>query len=118
MISGDSGYSNKDWLIIPLANNPEDPVEQAFNRAIKETRRPIENAYGILKEKFPCLNYLRVQPLRASIIITACATLHNIMKRDEYYVFDRNTLLDDQFLRDEPALEPQARIELLLNHFR
>lgn len=31
-----------------------------------------------MREKFPCLNHLRVDPQFAGKIVLACATLHNI----------------------------------------
>ncbi|XP_063635066.1 putative nuclease HARBI1 [Cydia splendana] len=87
---GDSAYALKQWLITP--NIPvEIPITEAvmrFLRAFKSTRRLVENALGVLKEKFPCLNHLRVQPLKACSIFLACVTLHNLEKRlgVQYYI--------------------------------
>lgn len=33
---------------------------------------------GALKEKFPCLNHLRVQPIFAANLVLSCAILHNV----------------------------------------
>lgn len=39
----------------------------------------VECSIGILKTKFPCLNYLRLQtPEKCCRAILACITLHNI----------------------------------------
>ncbi|XP_050308057.1 putative nuclease HARBI1 [Anthonomus grandis grandis] len=82
VILGDSAYPLKQWLIPPTSENPLNQAQQDFNRAHKRTRRVIENAFGILKEKFPCLNYLRVSPVFAANVFKYCATLCNISKGD------------------------------------
>ncbi|XP_055841252.1 putative nuclease HARBI1 [Episyrphus balteatus] len=81
VILGDSAYSLSEWLITPCRTNPDNAVEQRFNRAHKRTRRIVENSFGILKEKFPCLNYLRMQPTVAEQIVIACCILHNLEVR-------------------------------------
>ncbi|CAG7826614.1 unnamed protein product, partial [Allacma fusca] len=84
IILGDSGYGLSDWLIPPLFNNPTNDAERKFNRHHKQTRRLIECAYGIMKERFPCLNHLRLQPRKAGLVIIACAVLHNIASIDDF----------------------------------
>uniref|UniRef100_A0A8D9ACG4 Putative nuclease HARBI1 n=1 Tax=Cacopsylla melanoneura TaxID=428564 RepID=A0A8D9ACG4_9HEMI len=63
VILGDSAYPLKDWLITPLNRDLEEPAALAFNRAHRQTRRLIENAFGMLKEKFPCLNHIGLNPI-------------------------------------------------------
>ena len=78
---GDSAYPLKEWLIPPLLN-PNALTEVRYNRAHKSTRRIIENAFGVLKERFACLKSLRVQPLEACALIKACCTLNNLCSTD------------------------------------
>ncbi|KAI5651712.1 DDE superfamily endonuclease domain-containing protein [Phthorimaea operculella] len=89
IILGDSGYGLKKWLLTPNIpiQIPRTVALERFLRAFKSTRRMVENSLGIIKEKFPCLNYLRVQPQIASNVILSCVLLHNIEKRlgSEYY---------------------------------
>ncbi|XP_063223351.1 putative nuclease HARBI1 [Bacillus rossius redtenbacheri] len=83
IILGDSGYPLLQWLITPTINCVH-AGSLAFNRAHKKTRRIVENAFGILKEKFPCLNYLRLSPIYAANVFKCCATLCNISREGEY----------------------------------
>lgn len=80
ILLGDSGYGMLPWLLTP--NVPRDlPTNGArkYLRRLKNTRQLIECSIGILKEKFPCLNYLRfTTPEKCCHIILACITLHNI----------------------------------------
>ncbi|XP_025405517.1 putative nuclease HARBI1 [Sipha flava] len=57
VLLGDNAYALKEWLIPPRHQNSNDEIEQRFNRKHKFTRRLIECSCGILKERFPCLNY-------------------------------------------------------------
>lgn len=80
VLLGDSIYPLKSWLIPPIIRNPEDPSQRRFLRAHRQTRRLVENAIGILKEKFPCLNYLRLEPVKACQVIQCCVALCNLSR--------------------------------------
>ncbi len=80
ILLGDSIYPCKEWLIPPI---PEALIksdqEKSFNASHMSTRRMIESSIGILKNKFPCLNFNRVKsPKYACEIIKACTALHNV----------------------------------------
>jgi hypothetical protein len=47
-----------------------------------------------MKERFPCLNYLRVQPDFAGNIINACATIHNIASKEDFDYQSKNVVDD------------------------
>ena len=60
---------------------PHTRGEQRFNSSLKQTRVIIEQVFGQVKRRFPCLaTGLRVSPRRVSTIIIACAILHNKAK--------------------------------------
>uniref|UniRef100_A0A8C4S229 Putative nuclease HARBI1 n=1 Tax=Erpetoichthys calabaricus TaxID=27687 RepID=A0A8C4S229_ERPCA len=94
IILGDSAYPLLPWLMtpFPVANTPE---QAGFNSAHCKTRCAIERLNGVLKRRFACLNYLRVEPKVACNIILACIVLHNIATR-------RNVPLDDIYDGPEP----------------
>jgi hypothetical protein len=103
-----------------LFNNPSDPAEENYNTCHKATRRIVECAYGILKERFPCLHHLRVEPEFAGMIILACVTLHNIANKDEL-TYDP---VDENDYGGTPATGPEAstdagkqRVNELLSFF-
>lgn len=116
VILGDSAYPLKDWIVPPLLN-PNTPAEERFNVAHKRTRRLIENAFGILKERFACLHQgLRVQPMYACEIIKACCTLHNICgEADNDAVFEE--IVDADIVLNDANQQGLDRRANLVNHF-
>lgn len=98
IILGDSAYPLKDWLIPPLSNN------RRFLNAHKSTRRVVENAIGILKEKFPVLNYLRVSPEMASDVFNCAVTLCNFSRTEEDENF-RTPLMKEKRMKPYQTVE-------------
>lgn len=123
VILGDSAYGLKEWLIPPLNRNPDDVVEQRFNRAHKMTRRIVENSIGILKERFPCLNHLRLRPRKAAKVVLACITLHNIACRvgrqnvDILIAREEEQHNDDNAEDGAPNVCAIAKLNSLLQYF-
>ncbi|XP_061188970.1 putative nuclease HARBI1 [Saccostrea echinata] len=78
IILGDSGYALKRYLMVPYLT-PSNRAQERFNTSLCRTRVVIEEAFGILKRRFPCLQTgLRVEPAKACAIIVACTVLHNL----------------------------------------
>ncbi|KAK9980270.1 hypothetical protein ABG768_013646 [Culter alburnus] len=107
IVLGDSAYPLLPWLMTPfsVANTPE---QERFNSSHCKTRCAIERLNGILKRRFACLNYLRVQPKVACNIFLACIVFHNIATR-------RHVPLDDNFDEPELDVEPEQPSMFLPN---
>ena len=67
--------------------HPDQGPQQRFNRSLTRTRVLVEQTIGILKRRFNIMHQeIRMKPLRASLVIQACVTLHNIGRdRDRYW---------------------------------
>jgi nuclease HARBI1 len=79
VLLGDSAYTNTNYLIAPL-RMPATAQEERFNRAQRRTRRLVECAFGLMKQRFRCLfTTMPFKPAFAADIIRCCATLHNIV---------------------------------------
>jgi len=105
----------KDWLMVPRYVNPNDEAERRYNIAHKATRRIVECAYGILRERFPALNHLRVSPKYACKIIMSAATLHNIATKDDFE-YNQNQAEEHNEILHEPP-NNLARYNELLAYF-
>lgn len=109
----------------PVLRNLDDPAVRRYNRAHKSTRSIVENAFGILKEKFPCLNHLRVDPAYAGEIFKCCTILCNLSKQLDNAV---NPPVDGPQEEDQEEEEEEReqgvgralgemRLQQLLRHF-
>lgn len=79
VILGDSAYAARTWLMTPVLNQPLTLGARRYLRRLKSTRQLVERSLGVLKEKFPCLNHLRLRaPEACASIFLMCVTLHNI----------------------------------------
>lgn len=77
---GDTGYALRPWLMTPIPH-PASRAERRYNSSLSRTRVIIEQVFGQLKRRFPCLSIgLRVCPVRATTIVLACTVLHNMAK--------------------------------------
>lgn len=77
VILGDSAYPLRQWLMTPLPN-PDDANQRKYNDAHAKTRRIIEQVFGIMKARFPILDYMRVQPEFAARLTKCMCILHNM----------------------------------------
>lgn len=78
LLSGDSGYPNKNYLLTPFLN-PATEAQQLFNESHIRTRNCIERCFGVVKRRFPVLAYgcrLKLETV-LTLIISTCI-LHNI----------------------------------------
>ena len=78
MLFGDSGYPTEPWLMTPF-KTPQTPTQRLFNRKLSSGRVKVEQSFGIMKRRFPCITLrMRLKPERCVPIIMAVTVLHNI----------------------------------------
>lgn len=118
---GDSGYACRSYLLTPVLR-PESAAEVRYNIAHKKTRVIVEQLFGVLKRRFPCLHYgLRTKLSTTVAIICATAVLHNLCIRNNLDgVFDEE--LNENII--EEVVNPQQdgiglahRTAFILRHF-
>ncbi|KAG0442235.1 hypothetical protein HPB47_015755 [Ixodes persulcatus] len=94
VLLGEAGYACTTDLMTPLvspgaAKSPEESSREMsdsssfssrkYQKAHIRTRNSVEQAFGVWKRRFPCLDMrLQHKPERSAVIITACAALHNL----------------------------------------
>lgn len=102
----------------PIVDATNSPETIRYNRAHKGTRL-VECAYGIVKERFPCLNYMRLRPIVAAKVVMTCITFHNIASRDDFLIDleinDDNLPDGENFPADRNANDRQQEF---LRYFR
>lgn len=81
ILTGDSGYPQRPWLMTPYLNPLQNSAEESFNKIHTSARVVIENTFGRLKNRWRCVHRdrtLHYQPEKCAQIIIACCVLHNI----------------------------------------
>ena len=86
-----------------------DPEERIFNYRLSRVRRVVENAFGILANRFQVLlTTMQHEPDTLRLILTACLLLHNLM-RIRYPVLQNNLVDREQNGRQIPGAWRQNR---------
>ena len=78
---GDDAFSLRTWLMKLFSARGLPDEERIFNYRLSRTRRVVENAFGIIANRFGCLLITMSQnPETVTSIVLAYCTLHNIMR--------------------------------------
>ena len=94
----------KRYLLTPLLN-PNTREERHYNFAHSKTRVKVENLFGVLKRRFPCLSQkLRLKLETTLVVIVACCVLHNICRA-------RN-MENDDFIENNGPEQPEGIVDI------
>ncbi|XP_067838443.1 putative nuclease HARBI1 [Heptranchias perlo] len=103
---GDKGRPLQMWLMTPV-KNPTSDTQKQYNNSHSTTRSVVEQAIGLLKMSFWCLDRsggaLQYSPVRECRIILVCCVLQNIVQQ--------RGLLVDEVPRAPQAAAPFINIE-------
>jgi len=95
---GDDAFALRTWLMKPYSKKDMSKEELAFNYRLSRGRMVVENAFGILANRFGCLlTTLRLCPDTATDIVLTCCLLHNLL-RDK--TLEASTRLIDEDVED------------------
>ena len=92
---GDDAFPLRTWLMKPFSQRQLNHEKRIFNYRLSRARRIVENAFGILANRFGCLlTHMRQQPRTVTTITEACVCLHNLMRIR--YPGQQNALVDQE----------------------
>jgi hypothetical protein len=78
---GDNAFPLRTYMIKPYSHRYMTRQERICNYRISRARRIVENAFGILANRFRCLlSTMALTPNNVTLVVKACLTLHNIMR--------------------------------------
>ena len=90
---GDDAFALRPNMMKPYSLRGLTQQERIFNYRLSRARRVVENAFGILANRFQVLlSTMQQHPETVKLIVTACMLLHNLMRKR--YPALRNQQLD------------------------
>ena len=99
---GDDAFSLRTYLMKPYGAKNLSRQQRIFNYRLSRARRVVENAFGILVNRFQVLlTTMSHHADTARLIVKACILLHNVM-RSRYPVL-QNRMIDAQERRLQPG---------------
>ena len=80
-IIGDDAFALRTWMMKPYSHRNLHHDERIFNYRLSRARRIVENAFGILANRFQCLlGTMQQHPPTVTKIVDACVCLHNLLR--------------------------------------
>ena len=87
---GDDAFALRTSMMKPFANKGMTKKQRIFNYRLSRARRVVENAFGILANRFQVLaSRMLHEPDNVRLVVKACVLLHNLM-RTRYPVMQNN----------------------------
>lgn len=105
-IIGDEAFPLKEYLMKPYPHRHQSLEQRIFNYRLSRARRVVENAFGILANRFRVLlTHIALSPEKVEKIVMACCALHNFLRMEsgDSYL---STLIDRE--NDSRELIPGA----------
>lgn len=100
---GDDAFGLRTYMMKPYAARNLTKEERIYNYRISRGRRIVENAFGILAQRWQVLlGTMQQEPETARLIVEACVCLHNMMRMR--FPTLQNAALDHEDVNHEVAL--------------
>jgi hypothetical protein len=78
---GDDAFALESWMMKPYATHHLEEDERIFNYRLSRARRIVENAFGILANRFRVLlSTIQLAPEKVGSVVMACVCLHNLLR--------------------------------------
>ncbi|XP_017477354.1 PREDICTED: putative nuclease HARBI1 isoform X1 [Rhagoletis zephyria] len=113
VILADSAYPLSKYIMVPYRDNGHlSREEKQFNYYLSSTRVFIEQAFGILRQKFKILNHIDVKSQKdISKVVLACSILHNFIIRNSTTNFE----VENTFVNLEDGNNPEIELPENIN---
>ncbi|XP_072379282.1 inhibitor of growth protein 3 isoform X1 [Diabrotica undecimpunctata] len=85
---GDDAFALNEHLLKPYPNKNLNNERRIFNYRLSRARNVVENAFGILANRFRILHTeINMKPEKIDLVVMACCVLHNFLRRNAKAVY-------------------------------
>ena len=100
VIVADEAFPLKEYLMKPYPQRGGlDDAKRIFNYRLSRARRIVENAFGILSNRFRVLRApILLSPEKAEKLVMCCCVLHNFLRPDTFRADNQETSFNGQEL--------------------
>lgn len=93
VLVGDDAFPLKTYLMKPYPFRSQDKNERIFSYRLSRARRVVENAFGILSNRFRVfLTTIHLAPDKVEKLVLASVVLHNYLRREHAELTEHMTL--------------------------
>lgn len=79
----DDAFPLQRHIMKPFAHRQQSTRERIFSYRVSRARRTVENAFGMLANRFRIfLSPINLPPDKVEMLVLACTSLHNFLRRD------------------------------------
>ena len=77
---GDNAFALRTWMMKPFSHQSQVKRERTYSYRVSRARRVVENAFGILSQRFRCfLTTMQQHPDNINLITMCACVLHNLI---------------------------------------
>ena len=85
---GDDAFALRTWMMKPFSHRSQVLRERIYSYRLSRARRVVENAFGILSQRFRCfLTTMQLRPDNIKLVTMCACVLHNlILTREQHAI--------------------------------
>lgn len=109
---GDDAFPLKRYFMKPYPFKYQDNRQRIFSYRLSRARRVVENAFGIMANKF-CIfqSAINLHPQKVEKIVLACTALHNLLRREHPSFYTPTGSLDKENIADGVVTPGSWRVD-------
>ena len=93
----DDAFPLQRHIMKPFSHQTQSNEERIFSYRLSRARRTVENAFGILANRFRIfLSPINLSPSKVEMAVLACTALHNFLRRDHVTQYTPEGSLDSE----------------------
>ncbi|KAH9422239.1 hypothetical protein DERP_002536 [Dermatophagoides pteronyssinus] len=107
---GDDTYPLRTNLLRPYPERYINESQKIFNYRINQAKRVAEYSFGVLIDKFKCLNSTKFMPDNSDFIVLTCVLLYNMILTEEGFNYNQETFDSLRTTHIDSSQKPKTKI--------